>query len=77
MEREQRSSVALLNALMDRPQEAPLGPPEELVVAANDDLAALEREVDARRPRSTGPRGPSGAARPCSTAPGARPVSPS
>jgi len=49
IEREHRSSVALLNALMDRPLDAPLGPPEDLVVAATDDPASLEREVDARR----------------------------
>jgi len=30
LEREQRSSRALLNALMDRPADAPLGPPEDL-----------------------------------------------
>ena len=50
MEREQRSSRALLNALMDRPPEAPLGPPEDLTVVADNDVAALERSLDARRP---------------------------
>jgi outer membrane protein TolC len=50
IEREQRSSRALLNALMDRAPDAPLGPPEELVVTPAGDLAALERDLDARRP---------------------------
>jgi cobalt-zinc-cadmium efflux system outer membrane protein len=50
IEREQRSSRALLNALMDRPPDAPLGPPEDLSVAATNDVAALERNLDANRP---------------------------
>jgi outer membrane protein TolC len=50
IEREQRSSRALLNALMDRPPDAPLGPPEELVVAPATDVAGLERKLDADRP---------------------------
>ena len=50
LEREQRSSRALLNALMDRPTEAPLGPPEDLSVTAATDVAALERSIDASRP---------------------------
>jgi outer membrane protein TolC len=50
IEREQRSSRALLNALMDRAPDAPLGPPEALSVAPGADVASLEREVDARRP---------------------------
>jgi outer membrane protein TolC len=50
IEREQRSSRALLNALMNRPPEAPLGPPEELAVVAGGDVATLERGVDANRP---------------------------
>jgi outer membrane protein TolC len=50
IEREQRSSRALLNALMDRPPDAPLGPPEALAVAAGGDVTALERDVDANRP---------------------------
>ena len=50
IEREQRSSRALLNALMDRAPDAPLGPPEDLTVTATKDVAALERNVDATRP---------------------------
>lgn len=50
IEREERSSRALLNALMDRPSDAPLGPPEELSVTPTKDVAALERGVDANRP---------------------------
>jgi cobalt-zinc-cadmium efflux system outer membrane protein len=50
LEREQRSSRALLNALMDRPGDAPLGPPEDLTVTPRTDLAALERNIDANRP---------------------------
>ena len=50
IEREQRSSRALLNALMNRPPDAPLGPPEDLTVVPASDVAALERGVDANRP---------------------------
>ena len=50
IEREQRSSRALLNALMDRPPDAPLGPPEALAVSAAGDVATLERDLDAKRP---------------------------
>jgi cobalt-zinc-cadmium efflux system outer membrane protein len=50
IERDQRASRALLNALMDRMPDAPLGPPEELGVDATSDVAALEREVEAKRP---------------------------
>jgi len=50
IEREQRSSRALLNALMDRAPDAPLGPPEALAAAPAGDVAALERVVDANRP---------------------------
>jgi outer membrane protein TolC len=50
IEREQRSSGALLNALMDRPLDAPLGPPEDLSIVASGDVAALERGLDAHRP---------------------------
>src|SRR3954470_17466366 len=50
VERQQRSSRALLNALMDRPSDAPLGPPEELTVSAVDDPGELERTIDVRRP---------------------------
>lgn len=50
IEREQRSSRALLNALMDRPADAPLGPPEDLSVTPRTDVAALERNIDATRP---------------------------
>ena len=50
IEREQRSSRALLNALMNRPADAPLGPPEDLSVTPRTDVAALERSIDANRP---------------------------
>jgi outer membrane protein, heavy metal efflux system len=50
IEREQRSSRALLNALMDRPPEAPLGPPEDLTVAPTREVAPLERNLDTNRP---------------------------
>lgn len=50
IEREQRSSRALLNALMDRPGDAPLGPPEDLSVVPTRDLAPLEGGLDANRP---------------------------
>jgi outer membrane protein TolC len=50
VERQQRSSSALLNALMDRPPDAPLGPPEDLTVVPTGDVAALERGLDANRP---------------------------
>ena len=50
IEREERSSRALLNALMDRPADAPLGPPEDLTVAAAADFGLLEKDLDARRP---------------------------
>ncbi|HVV51256.1 MAG TPA: TolC family protein [Polyangia bacterium] len=50
IEREERSSRALLNALMDRPSDAPLGPPEDLTVTPTKDVAALERGLDANRP---------------------------
>jgi outer membrane protein TolC len=50
IEREQRSSRALLNALMDRPTDAPLGPPEDLSVTPTADVAALEKSIDGNRP---------------------------
>jgi outer membrane protein, heavy metal efflux system len=50
IEQEGRSSRALLNALMDRPPDAPLGPPEDLTVAAAPDAAVLEKDLYARRP---------------------------
>ena len=50
IEREGRSSRALLNALMDRPPDAPLGPPEDLTVEAEGDVALLEKDLEARRP---------------------------
>jgi outer membrane protein TolC len=50
IEREQRSSRALLNALMDRAPDAPLGPPEELVAPPPKDVITLERGLDANRP---------------------------
>jgi cobalt-zinc-cadmium efflux system outer membrane protein len=50
IEREQRSSRALLNALMDRPPEAPLGPPEDLTVSPPMDVAPLERTLETNRP---------------------------
>jgi outer membrane protein TolC len=53
IEREERSSRALLNALMDRPPEAPLGPPEDLAVIPAVELATLEKSIDANRPEIT------------------------
>jgi cobalt-zinc-cadmium efflux system outer membrane protein len=50
IEREERSSKALLNALMDRAPDAPIGPPEDLSVVASGDVAALEKSLDANRP---------------------------
>jgi outer membrane protein TolC len=54
IEREQRSSKALLNALMDRPADAPLGPPEDLSVMPATNVAALEKNIDANRPEVAG-----------------------
>jgi len=50
VERQQRSSRALLNALMDRPSDAPLGPPEELSVTPTTDIAGLATSIDTNRP---------------------------
>jgi outer membrane protein TolC len=50
IERQARSSRALLNALMDREPDAPLGPPEALAVAEAPDVGGLERGLDANRP---------------------------
>jgi outer membrane protein, heavy metal efflux system len=50
IEREERSSRALLNALMDRPPEAPLGPPEDLTVIPAVEIPTLEKRIDASRP---------------------------
>jgi outer membrane protein TolC len=50
IERDERSSRALLNALMDRPIDAPLGPPEALEVPADGDRDKLEKDLEARRP---------------------------
>ncbi len=53
IERDQRSSRALLNALMNRAPEAPLGAPEDLTplsVAPSKDVTALENSIDANRP---------------------------
>ena len=50
IEREEHSSRALLNALMDRPADAPLGPPEDLSVVPTRDVATLERGLDTNRP---------------------------
>lgn len=50
IEREQRSSRALLNALMDRPPDGALGPPEDLAVTPGTDLGTLEKDLDANRP---------------------------
>jgi outer membrane protein TolC len=50
IEREQRSSLALLNALMNRPPDAPLGPPEDLSVTPAASVASLESNLDASRP---------------------------
>jgi len=50
IEREARSSRALLNALMDRALDAPLGPPEELRPLSRPDPAQLARDLDGKRP---------------------------
>jgi len=50
VERQERSSRALLNALMNRAPDAPLGPPDDLTVVPTRDVAALEQKVDANRP---------------------------
>jgi outer membrane protein, heavy metal efflux system len=50
IEGEQRSSGALLNALMDRAVDAPLGPPEDLSVVPSADVAKLEKGLDTNRP---------------------------
>ncbi|MEP6653263.1 MAG: TolC family protein, partial [Myxococcales bacterium] len=50
VERQQRSSRALLNALMDRPSDAPLGPPEDLSVTPTTDITRLASSIDASRP---------------------------
>jgi cobalt-zinc-cadmium efflux system outer membrane protein len=49
VEREMRSSRALLNALMDREPDAPLGPPEALEVTPTVDVAGLEKGLDTNR----------------------------
>src|SRR5262249_24181752 len=49
--RREQSSAAMLNALMARPADAPLGPPAELTVPeAPPGLADVEKAVDASRP---------------------------
>jgi len=50
VERQQRSSRALLNALMDRPSDAPLGPPEDLSVTPTTDITGLASSIDTNRP---------------------------
>jgi outer membrane protein TolC len=53
IERERRSGRALLNALMDRAPEAPLGPPEDLAVILGVpavEIATLEKSIDTNRP---------------------------
>jgi outer membrane protein TolC len=54
IERQDRSSRALLNALMNRPADAPLGPPEDLSIDLSvtpaASVAALEKNIDASRP---------------------------
>jgi cobalt-zinc-cadmium efflux system outer membrane protein len=49
IERERRSSRALLNALMDRDVDAPLGPPEDLTLTTAGQPAEPEKTVDDRR----------------------------
>lgn len=49
VEREYRSSIALLNALMDRAPDAPLGPPEALSVTPTKNVADLEKRLEANR----------------------------
>lgn len=52
LEQERRSAQALLNALMDRAPDAPLGPVAATpdAAAADGGFAAAERQLDARRP---------------------------
>lgn len=50
IERQQRSSRALLNALMDRSPDALLGPPEDLSVTPATDITGLEQGIDTHRP---------------------------
>lgn len=51
IEQQRRSQVALLNALMARPPEAPLGPaPEPTPVEIETRFAELSRRLDAARP---------------------------
>jgi len=52
LEQQQRSARALLNTLMDRAPDAPLGPPEDLAVIAPSrlEVTKLERDLDANRP---------------------------
>lgn len=51
IEREHRSSRALLNALMDRPPDAPLGPPEDLAAPPPaQEVARLEVGLEEHRP---------------------------
>jgi len=52
LEQQETSARALLNTLMDRAPDAPLGPPEDLSTAppASLDVGALERDLDTNRP---------------------------
>ena len=69
IEREQRSSRALLNALMDRAPDAPLGPPEDLTVTPTQGRrrAGAERRREPAGDWRGGARR-CGEARRCSTA---------
>lgn len=55
LEREYRASRAMLNALMDRAPDAPLGSPEELApgAPARAAVADLEQNLDSSRPELT------------------------
>lgn len=56
LEREYRSSRAMLNGLMDRAPDAPLGPPEDLAPPAptRATVAELEQNLDTARPELAG-----------------------
>jgi len=51
LEQQQRSARALLNTLMDRAPDAPLGPPEDVSAPPSSlDVGALEHGLDTNRP---------------------------
>ncbi len=53
IEREERSGRLLLNALMNRPPDAPLGPPEDLAPSISGDVGVMEKQLDEKRPEVT------------------------